>query len=162
MAWGSTEDSFLYGIGGKHGLKADNSATYVSLQGVMLFLHRLDKEPTMRISAVVCLILLINPMHCQSAEPCRQIRGRAVWYRGDGFFAIWHIGTHHIFFPADKASGDLICQYFDCESGNRQPALFADFTVCPTEPYKAGAAQPAIVTKVQHPRVVPDWPPSSR
>jgi hypothetical protein len=37
--------------------------------------------------------------------------------------------------------------------------LFADFTICPTEPYKQGAAQPAIVKKVVHIRVVPEWPP---
>ena len=115
----------------------------------------------MRISFLLVLILLTNPMRCRSSQPCREIRGRAVWYRGDGFFAIWHIRTHHIFFPADKASDDLICQYFDCENGDRQPALFADFTVCPTEPYRAGAAQPVIVTGVRRPRVVPDWPPES-
>jgi hypothetical protein len=91
------------------------------------------------------------------AQTCFQIHGRAVLYRGDGFFAIWHVGTHHIFFP-DAKSSDLICQYFDCESGDRQPALFADFTICPTKPYISGAAQAATVTAVQHPRVVPDWP----
>src|ERR1035437_1728764 len=104
-------------------------------------------------------IFLMIPAQSWSAEPCREIHGRAVLYRGDGFFAIWHIGTHHIFSPADKASADLICKYFDCDNGDRQPALFADFTLCPTEPYKAGAAQPVIVKRVQHPHVVPYWPP---
>ena len=94
-------------------------------------------------------------------ETCFQIHGRAVWYRGDGFFAIWHVGTHHIFFPVDQQSTDLICQFFDCKSGDRQPALFADFTVCPTERYQPGAAQPVIVQNVRPPRVVPDWPPPS-
>ena len=96
-----------------------------------------------------------------SAQSCFKIHGRAVLYRGDGSFEIWHIGTYHTFVP-DQKSADLICKYFDCASGDRQPALFADFTVCPTEPYKAGAAQPVIVTRVQHPHVVPDWPPGSR
>jgi len=113
----------------------------------------------MRIAIVLELILLAGSLPCRSAEPCREIHGRAILYRGDGFFSIWHIGTHHIFFPADKASADLVCQYFDCNTIDRQPTLFADFTVCPTEPYKAGAAQPAIVKRVQHPRVVLDWPP---
>jgi len=90
---------------------------------------------------------------------CVLIRGRAIDYRGDGFFAIWHVGTHHIFFPADAKSADLICQYFDCESPDRQPALFADFTVCPTKPYQHGAAQPVIVKRVEHPVVFTDWPP---
>ena len=52
----------------------------------------------------------------------------------------------------------MICKYFDCESGARQPALFADFTICPTEPLKKGAAQPVTVKKIAHPRVVADWP----
>jgi hypothetical protein len=95
------------------------------------------------------------------AQDCFKIRGRAVLYRGDAFFQIWQVGTHHVFFPADKQSADLICEYFDCESGDRQPALFADFTVLPAERHKPGAAQPVFVKKVQHPRIVPDWPPQS-
>jgi hypothetical protein len=78
-------------------------------------------------------------------------------YRGDGFFAIWHVGTHHIFSP-DANSAELICQYFDCDSSDREPALYADFTICPTEPYTPGAAQGAKVTAVRRARVVPDWP----
>ncbi len=94
-----------------------------------------------------------------SPNACIAIRGRAIEYRGDGFFAIWHIGTHHIFMPADAHSADLICQYFDCESGDRQPALFADFTVCPTRPYERGSAQPVIVKRIENPIVFTDWPP---
>lgn len=94
-----------------------------------------------------------------SPNTCVVIRGRAIEYRGDGFFAIWHIGTHHIFMPADAQSSNLICKYFDCESGDRQPALFANFTVCPTRPYARGAAQPAIVKRIAHPVVFADWPP---
>ena len=109
----------------------------------------------MRVAVILSLVLLVNPARSWSVEPCREIHGRAVLHRGDGFFAIWHIGTHHVFFPADKGSADLVCSYFDCGSIDREPALFADFTVCPTEPYKAGAAQPVIVKRVQHPHVVP-------
>jgi hypothetical protein len=107
------------------------------------------------------ILLLTAIIPLGKAQSCHEIHGRAVQYRGDAFFEIWHVGTHHIFFPADSASADLICRYFDCENGNRQPALFADFTICPTEPYKQGAAQPAIVKSVQHPRVIPEWPPLS-
>jgi hypothetical protein len=95
------------------------------------------------------------------AQACFQIHGRAVEYRGDAFFEIWHVGTHHIFFPSDAKSVDLICRYFDCDSGDRQPALFADFTVCPTEHFVTGAAQAAKVTAVEHPFVIPDWPPQT-
>jgi hypothetical protein len=37
--------------------------------------------------------------------------------------------------------------------------LFADFTICPSEPFKPGAAQPAIVKSVKHPHVIAEWPP---
>jgi hypothetical protein len=108
-----------------------------------------------------------HPEHSTAAQPsqpekCFPIRGRAILYRGDGFFAIWHVGTHHIFYPADKASADLLCDYMDCTSPRRQPALFADMTVCPTEPYKKGWAQPVVVKSVTHSYVVPDWPPPGR
>jgi hypothetical protein len=96
-----------------------------------------------------------------AAQACFQIHGRAVEYRGDAFFEIWHVGTHHIFFPADAKSVELICKYFDCESGDRQPALFADFTVCPTEHFVKGEAQAAKVTAVEHPFIIPDWPPQT-
>jgi hypothetical protein len=93
------------------------------------------------------------------AQECLQIHGRAVQYRGNAFFEIWHVGTNHRFFIVDGRSQELVCKYFDCESPDRQPALFADFTLCPTEPFKKGAAQPATVKSVAHPRVVADWPP---
>ena len=102
------------------------------------------------------------PAKSSQSQSCFQIRGRAILYRGDGFFAIWHVGTHHIFYPADKASADLLCDYMDCTSPRKQPALFADMTVCPTEPYKKGWAQPVVVKKVSHYYVVPDWPPPRR
>lgn len=95
-------------------------------------------------------------------EKCFQIRGRAILYRGDGVLAIWHVGTHHIFYPVGDKSWDLLCSYMDCKSPRKQPALFADMTVCPTEPFVKGAAQSAIVTKVTHYYVVPDWPPPGR
>jgi hypothetical protein len=106
------------------------------------------------------LALLPSLTPFTAAQECFQIHGRAMEYRGDGFFAIWHIGTHHIFSP-DADSTDLVCKYFDCESGDRQPALFADFTICPSERFVKGAAQLVKVTAVVHPYVIPDWPPQA-
>jgi len=103
------------------------------------------------------LVLLGALTPAAPAQRCFQVRGRAVLYRGDGFFAIWHVGTHHVFFPADEHSADLVCRYLDCTDPDRSPALFADFTVCPTKPYTRGAAQPVVVKKVERPRVVRDW-----
>lgn len=107
---------------------------------------------------LISVLLLISPAFPASAQACIQIHGRAVWYRGDGYFAIWHIGTRHEFYPTDASSINLLCKYFDCESGDRQPALFADFEICPSEPFREGAAQGAYVKAVRHPRVVADWP----
>lgn len=113
--------------------------------------------------AIVLSILLMSALATTgSAQECFQIRGRAVLYRGDSFFSIWHVGTDPIFIPANEASANLVCKYVDCVSGDKQPALFADFTICPTRRYIPGAAQPAIVKAVQHPHVVPEWPPSVR
>ena len=93
-------------------------------------------------------------------QKCFQIRDRAILYRGDGVLAIWHVGTHHIFYPAGDKSWDLLCSYMDCKNPRKQPALFADMTICPTEPFVKGAAQTAIVTQIAHYYVVPDWPPA--
>jgi hypothetical protein len=114
-----------------------------------------------KMRTILLSILLSAVMPSANAQTCFEIHGRAVQYRGDAYFAIWHVGTHHEFFPADAASADLICRYFDCESPDRQPALFADFTICPTAPYEKGAGQPATVKSIRHPRVVPEWPPVS-
>jgi hypothetical protein len=113
----------------------------------------------MRTIAIYVALLAAFVPAVQS-QKCFDIHGRAVEYRGDGFFAIWHVGTHHSFYLYDNKSADLVCQYFDCESGDRQPALFADFTLCPFERHTAGAAQGAVVKAVEHPRVVTDWPPA--
>ena len=117
----------------------------------------------MRPSVFVLIVLLIFAPFMR-AEDCFKIHGRAVWWRGDAYFSIWHVGTNHSYFlmKDDIASINLICKYFDCDNGAVQPALFADFTVCPTEPFRKGAAQPVIVKKVEHPYVVPDWPPTEK
>ena len=110
---------------------------------------------------LIPLLLLTALVTAATPQKCREIRGRAVLRRFDGFFSIWHVGTDHLFMPADKQSADLICKYFDCESGDKQPALFANFEVCPTERFIEGAAQPVIVKRVWNTRVIPEWPPES-
>src|SRR5215469_9342996 len=97
---------------------------------------------------IVTIVMAVAMAQGTWAQSCFAIRGRAVWYRGDGWFAIWHVGTHHEFYPRGDASYDLLCKEFDCDSGQRQPALFADFTVCPVAKYVPGAAQAVTVTKV--------------
>jgi hypothetical protein len=65
---------------------------------------------------LLSLFLFVAVLAHGSGQTCFEIHGRAVQYRGDAFFEIWHVGTHHVFFPADQNSEDLICRYFDCES----------------------------------------------
>jgi len=108
----------------------------------------------MRIAIVLGLILFATPASSQSAEPCREIRGRAILYSGDSFLEIWHIGTHHTFYVVDDSSTDLIMRYVRPSVGDSRQALFADFTLCPTAPYKRGASQATLVSRIRNPRVV--------
>jgi hypothetical protein len=123
---------------------------------VILVLQSSHLEP-MRSKFLILLLTATLTSPASLAQNCRKIRGRAILYRGDAFFEIWHVGTRHTFYLTDEASIHLVCRYFDCKSVDRQPALFADFTVCPTERYRRGASQPTIVRKVEHARVIPEW-----
>ncbi len=107
----------------------------------------------MRLIAVLAIASLLMPKHCSSAEPCREVHGRAISYSGDGFLEIWHVGTHHTFFVVDEKSTDLILSHLHYPESDHK-ALFADFTVCPTEPYKEGFSQPVIVKQIRNPRLV--------
>jgi hypothetical protein len=95
--------------------------------------------------------MLPQTLHC--AESCREIRGRAIAYSGDGFLEIWHVGTRHTFFVVDQKSTELIEGYLHYPESDNQ-ALFGDFTVCPSEEFKKGFSQPVIVTKIRNPRIV--------
>jgi len=87
------------------------------------------------------------------------IHGRAHLYSGDGQLRIWHIGTHHEYEP-DESSDALVIKWLEegVPPSQRQdyatPAsavdLFADFEVCPTEPFKKGAVQKAKVVSASH------------
>jgi hypothetical protein len=106
-----------------------------------------------RILILIGLTLLMAPGQFSSAEACRQIHGRAILYSGDSFLAIWHVGTHHTFFVVDETSSNLIFNYLHYPESDHQ-ALFADFTLCPTERYRQGASQPAIVKRIRNAHVV--------
>jgi hypothetical protein len=96
-------------------------------------------------------------------EPCQKIHGRALFYSADSQFRIWNIGTHHEFAPdydgADQgASWDRIMNRLKngdkvAGAANRN-ALFADFVVCPVEPFRKGYVQRAVVRGMSRVRVV--------
>jgi hypothetical protein len=97
--------------------------------------------------------LVLLPQKLHGEESCREIRGRAISYSGDAFLEIWHVGTHHTFFVVDQKSTELIESYLHYPESDKQ-ALFADFTVCPTEEFKKGFSQPVIVKKIRKPKLV--------
>ena len=102
-----------------------------------------------------------------AAQPCQTFHGRFRLYSADGQLRIWHIGTHHEFMPPDGEDQDYGIGGWDrvmdiLNHNNPNPnsppddvQLFADFTVCPTEPLHPGAAQRATVKSIHHPHVVP-------
>jgi hypothetical protein len=103
------------------------------------------------------VILMILSGHCQ-AQSCLTIHGRARFYSGDGQLRIWHVGTHHEFAIYDEKSSNMLLGFLCPKEGDcptNSPSLFADFTVCPTEKFRQGAAQPATVRSIRHPVVVP-------
>lgn len=120
----------------------------------------------MRIAIVLGLILLASPAPCRSAEPCREIHGRAIQYTADGILRIWNIGTRETFDVVDKKSSDLVLGRMSFPLGSSKvpvdwwnsKALVADFTVCPTGPYKQphlpGYSQTARVTSIRNAHVV--------
>jgi hypothetical protein len=120
------------------------------------FSTRVEDIDIKRIPILVTLTLLGILTPVSLAQTCREIHGRAISYSGDGFLEIWHIGTHHTFFVVDKKSSDLILNYLPYLGNDRQNALFADFTLCPTEKYKKGFSQPTIVKRIRNAHVVVD------
>ena len=112
----------------------------------------------MRFFLSLAFVITLSPA-AFAQEPCQDIHGRARLYIADGKLRIWQIGTKHEFEPADKTSWDKVARYLDNGgSPANQPSLYADFTLCPTQPYKAGSVQRATVKDIQHARVVPSQP----
>ena len=120
-----------------------------------------------RIVALASIALACSAS-AKAAEPCQRIYGRAIYYTGDGQFPIWHIGTHHTFSPAyPRLSAEDFDDTWepvmellrkgggtDTEAFDRN-ALFADFLICPTEQFRDGATQPAVVKHIYHSHIVP-------
>jgi hypothetical protein len=118
----------------------------------------------MRIAPTLATLLILIATSAFAAEPCQTIHGRAIYYSADGQLRLWHIGTHHEFEPDNsqanpKTSWDKIITLL--KAGDNSPAagsnnaLFGDFVVCPTAPYRKDAVQPAIIRSMSHLRVVP-------
>ena len=119
-------------------------------------------------SAMLVPLLALTLLIPHTPEPCHVIHGRAVFYSGDGQLRIWHIGTHHEFRPDDlrtPENEDVSVSWekvFDLlAAGGRRPevfdqnALYADFLICPTEPFRKGAVQSAKVRHIYHPHILP-------
>jgi hypothetical protein len=105
----------------------------------------------MRIPLTLAALLALTSISASAAENCREIHGRAAYYRGDGQLRIWHIGTHHEFsIDEGSTSWNLL---LDILGNDGSKALYADFTVCPISGFVKGAAQEAAVTKIRHPHI---------
>ena len=97
------------------------------------------------------------------ADSCFTIHGRAHFYGGDGQLRIWHVGTHHEFEP-DESTWAQVESWLEAgvkESDRKRYAipmsmlnLFADFSVCPVEPFKKGSVQKARIVSATHRRYV--------
>jgi hypothetical protein len=97
-----------------------------------------------------------NPVH--AAESCVLIHGRAHLYGGDGNLRVWHVGTHHEYEPDETSAASVVkwldAGVVDSERHYASPVsmvyLFADFLICPTEPFKNGSVQQAKVKSASH------------
>jgi hypothetical protein len=112
---------------------------------------------------LVGLLIAANAA-AQTAESCMTIHGRLHYYGGDANLRIWHIGTHHMFTP-DETTWDKVLGWLDEKAtaadkknfacANCAHDLYADFLICPTEPYKKGSVQRAKVISATNRRYVP-------
>ena len=107
---------------------------------------------------------LLSAGTLQAADSCFTIHGRAHLYGGDGQLRIWHVGTHHEYEP-DTSSWARVENWLEAgvsaseKSARASPAswvyLFADFLICPTEPFKMGSVQKAKVISAHRRHYVP-------
>ena len=107
---------------------------------------------------------LVLALPLRADDTCFTIHGRAHLYGGDGQLRIWHVGTHHDYEP-DDSSRSRVEDWL--EAGVKRPEKsqyaspaslvysFADFLICPTEPFKKGSVQKAKVVSAEHRRYVP-------
>lgn len=116
-----------------------------------------------RLTIVFLGLVFCNVCMAQAPKSCMTIHGRLHLYGGDGQLRIWHIGTHHDFTP-DESSWGRVVGWLDeraTESDKKNYAcsacvndLYADFLLCPTEPYRKGSVQRANVVSATHRRYV--------
>ena len=114
-----------------------------------------------KIRSIAAAAVLLTTTHVHATEPCKVIRGRAHHYGGDGRLRIWEIGTHHEYEP-DDSSWDTVVNWLDAGITDTDRAkyvsapsmvyLFADFLVCPTEPFRKGSVQKAEIKSATHRR----------
>lgn len=110
------------------------------------------------------LLPLAFALPLRAGDACFTIHGRAHLYGGDGQLRIWHVGTHHDYEP-DDSSRARVEQWL--MAGVKEPEksrlaspaswvnLFADFVICPVEPFKKGSVQKAKVVSAEHRHYVP-------
>jgi hypothetical protein len=121
----------------------------------------------MRLILTFAALFFVGSNVAVAIGPCQLIHGRATYSSANGMFRIWHIGTHHTFRPDETRTPDYTDfspswgRVFDLltangkdPKGENNNALFADFLVCPTEPFKEGATQSATVKAIHHPHVI--------
>lgn len=118
----------------------------------------------MQIPPTLAALLILAATPAFAAEPCQSFHGRALYYSADGQFRIWHIGTSHEFQPPEmpgpnpdyEPSWNRLMKILLAGSQNPDDhAVFADFVICPTVPFRNGAAQQAIIRTIRHPHIVP-------
>jgi hypothetical protein len=118
-------------------------------------------------AAIASLFLLpfITALPSQAADACITIDGRAHLYGGDGQVRVWHVGTHHEYQPDDSSRATVQGWL---EAGVKDPenihtaaspastiSMFADFLICPTEPFKKGSVQTAKIVSAQNRHYLP-------
>ena len=109
----------------------------------------------------VTLIIVPLAIRAHAGEPCKMIHGRAHLYGGDGQLRIWEIGSHHEYEP-DSSTRDTVLKWLDAGVNDLErlkyasPAsvvsLYADFLVCPAEPFRQGSVQLAKIKSASHRR----------
>ena len=104
-------------------------------------------------------LVLFSAIQTRAADACVTFHGRANLYGGDLQLRIWQIGTHHEFEPVGSCF-DRVLDWLNAGVSRKDkeayviPAssvyLFADFVVCPTEPFKKRSVQQAEVRSATH------------
>ncbi len=110
---------------------------------------------------IVTVLFLLLSTYAGASESCKVIHGRA-HHATDGGPRIWAFGTHHEYEAADVASAERIDKWLgggpskaDWEKAAAPLSyvyLYADFLVCPTEPFRKGAVQLAKIKSANHMR----------